>query len=399
MKNSDRSFIRTYNRYNILNAIRIAGMVSRIDISKSLGLSKASLTGITSELIEEGLVIEKQPGAFQVGRRPMLLAINPDGAYAVGVSITISRVQAVIINFQAEVKVAHAVSLGGDRYDPKALVKKIATAVAGCIKKSGFDPTQIAGVGVSVPGLVDAASGIVRYLPNYGWTDVAFREMLRERIGFETFIDNDANNVTIAEHWFGEGCGADNLLVIIIENGIGAGCVLNGQLVRGDFGIAGEFGHMSIDPHGPLCRCGRRGCVEAYAGIFAIMKDVARITAHERRRGNSRELSFAEVVAEAGRSNGEFREIFHHAGRMLGIGIAQLITLLNPRKIILTGTGVQAGELMFTAMHDAIEGNRSEKIGNCNPEILIKNWTSEDFARGAGTLVLQEIYKSPVLKG
>lgn len=399
MKNSDRSFIRTYNRYNILNAIRTAGMISRIDIAKALGLSKASLTGITAELIEEGLIIEKQPGAFQVGRRPILLAINPDGAYAVGVSLTIHRVQAVIINFQAEVKAAHAVVLDDDRYTPKALAKKIAAAVSGCIAKSGFKEGQISGVGVSVPGLVDSNSGIVRYLPNYGWTDVEFRSMLQDSIGFQVFIDNDANNVTIAEHWFGEGCGFDNLLVIILENGIGAGCVLNGQLVRGVFGIAGEFGHMSIDPNGPLCRCGRRGCVEAYAGIFAIMKDVARVTSHERRRGKSKTLLFADVVEAAEKGNSEFKKILGHAGRMLGVGIAQLITLLNPEKIILTGSGVQAGDLMFAQMFGAIESNRSDKIGNCKPDILIKNWTSEDFAKGAGTLVLQEIYKSPALKG
>lgn len=280
MKNSDRSFIRTYNRYSILNAIRTAGMISRIDISRALNLSKASLSGITAELIEEGLIIEKQPGPLQVGRRPMLLAINPEGAYAVGVSITISQVQAVIINFQAEVQAAYAVPLEDDRYTPKSLVKKIESAVSGCITKSGFNRGQISGVGVSIPGLVDSSSGVVRYLPNYGWTDVGFRFILGECIGFDVFIDNDANNVTIAEHWFGDGCGTDNLLVLIIENGIGAGCVLNGQLVRGDFGIAGEFGHMSIDPNGPLCRCGKRGCVEAYAGIFAIMKNVAKVTVH-----------------------------------------------------------------------------------------------------------------------
>ncbi len=395
----ERSFIRTYNRYNILNAIRTAGMISRVDISKELGLSKASLTGITAELIEEGLVIEKQPGAFQVGRRPILLAINPDGAYAVGINITISRVQAVIINFQAEIKATYAVPLEKDQYRPEALAKKISAAVSGCITKFGFENKKIAGVGVSVPGLVDSNSGVVRYLPNYGWMDVKFREILRENIGYRLFIDNDANNVTISEHWFGEGCGTDNLLVIIIENGIGAGCVLNGQLVRGVLGVAGEFGHMSIDPNGPMCRCGRRGCVEAYAGIFAIMKDVARVAAHDNLRRKPSDLKFDDVVEGAMKGNAEFRNILNHAGRMLGIGVSQLITLLNPEKIILTGTGVQAGDLMFTPMFDAIESNRSEKISDCRPDILVKNWTSEDFAKGAGTLVLQEIYKSPAFKG
>ncbi len=400
MKNSDRSYIRTLNRFNILNTIRTAGKVSRIEISKSLGLSKASLTGITAELIEEGLLIEEKPSIYKVGGRPILLSINPDGAYAVGVNWNINRIQAVVINFQAEIKADYAVSLDKEYYTPQDLVKKISAAVTGCIEKSGIDKKQISGVGVSVPGLVDSDNGIIRFLTNYGWTDVEFRSLLQDSVGLGVYIDNDANNVTIAEHWFGESCKSKNFLMIIIESGIGAGCVLNGQLVRGEFGIAGEFGHMSMDPiNGPMCRCGRRGCLGAYAGIYAIMKDIDRVTINERRWQKSEKLSFEDVIEAAMKGNSEFRKILNHAGRILGVGIAQLITLLNPEKIIITGTGAQAGDLMFSSMFDAIQNAKFDKIENCKPDILIKNWTTKDFAKGAGTLVLQELYKTPVMMG
>jgi len=399
MKTTERSFIRTYNRYNILNTIRTAGMISRVDISRKLGLSKASLTGITAELITEGLVLEKQPGAYQVGRRPILLAINPDGAYAIGVSITIRQIQAAIINFQAEIKASHALPLKKNHYSPEELVEKIALTVETCIEKSDDLKNKISGVGISVPGLVDSKSGIIRYLPNYGWTDINLRTMLRDRIGFTTHIDNDANNVTIAEHWFGKGSGSDNFIVLIIENGIGAGYVLNGQLIRGNLGIAGEFGHMSINPDGPLCRCGKRGCVEAYSGIYAVMKDVSKIEASGKLSATSKKsVSFLNIIDEAKKGNSELMKIFDRAGRVLGIGISQLITLVNPEKIILTGTGIQAGELLLTPMFEAIKNYRSDKFGSYKTEILISKWTNEDFAKGAGTLVLQEIYKSPALR-
>jgi len=371
-------------------------MISRVDIAKVLGLSKASLTGITAELIQEGLILEKQPGAYQVGRRPMLLALNPDGAFAVGVSLRTDQIQAVIINFQAEIKAAYALPLKKNFYSPEELGEKIAIAVDACVKKSIYAKDKISGVGISVPGLVDSGSGVIRYLPNYGWSDVNLRSLLRDKIDFNIYIDNDANNLTIAEQWFGEGIGSDNFIVILIENGIGAGFVLNGQLMRGNLGIAGEFGHLSINPDGPMCRCGKRGCIEAYAGVYAIMRDASKISNPEKWKVASKvDASFQKLVDEVKRGDSTLKNLFDQAGKVLGIGISQLISLFNPGKIIITGKGIQAGSLLFDPMHASIRNHRSDKFRSYHTEILISNWTNEDFAKGAGTLVLQEIYKSP----
>ncbi len=399
MANSERSFIRTYNRYSILNAIRKTGMVSRVDIARSLGLSKASLTGITAELIKEGLILEKEPGALQVGRRPILLALNPDGAYAVGVSLRINHIQVVIINFQAEIKATYALPLKKNFYTPQELVEKIALAVETCLIKSNFSKGQLSGIGVSVPGLVDSRSGVIRYLPNYGWSDVNLESMLREKIDLNTYIDNDANNLTIAEHWFGNGIGSDNFIVVLIENGIGAGYVMNGQLFRGNHGVAGEFGHMSINPDGPLCRCGKRGCVEAYSGIYAIMKDVSKISTNTKwQTASNVGSSFQKLVDTVKRGDSDLKKVFDQAGKALGIGLSQLIYLFNPEKIIITGKGTQADNLLFDPMFEYIRNSRSDKFGNYDTEIIISNWANKDFAKGAGTLVLQEIYKSPAHK-
>jgi predicted NBD/HSP70 family sugar kinase len=223
--------------------------------------------------------------------------------------------------------------------------------------------------------------------------------MLCDETGFATYIDNDANNLTIAEHWFGEGVGSDNFIVILIENGIGAGIVLNGQLVRGNLGIAGEFGHMSINPDGPLCRCGKRGCIEAYAGVYAIMRDVSKISSPAKWPVESTlDASFQKQIDEVKSGDSGLGKVFEQAGKALGIGISQLIALFNPEKIIITGKGVQADKLLFDPMFTSIRNSRSDKFGNYKTEILISNWTNEDFAKGAGTLVLQEIYKSPALK-
>jgi predicted NBD/HSP70 family sugar kinase len=374
-------------------------MISRVEIAKVLGLSKASLTGITAELIKEGLILEKQHGAYQVGRRPILLALNPDGVYAVGICLRIKQIQVVIINFQAEKKATYALPLQENYYTPQELVEKIALAVEGCIERSTFSKDQISGVGVSIPGLVDSRSGIIRYLPNYGWSDINLKPMLQDKMGTNIYIDNEANNLTIAEHWFGECVKSDNFIVVLIENGIGAGYVLNGQLVRGNLGIAGEFGHLIINPDGPLCRCGKRGCIEAYSGVYGIMRHVSKISSSEKWNVASKlDSSFQKLIEEVNRGNQDLEKVFDQAGKALGIGLSNLMALLNPEKIIITGKGVQAGKLLFDPMFASIKNGHSGRIGHYDPEILIANWTNEDFAKGAGTLVLQEIYKSPAFE-
>jgi transcriptional regulator of PTS gene len=399
MSKPGRTFERSFNRYNILNSIRTAGMISRIDIAKNLGLAKASLTGIAADLIKEGLILEKETGAYQVGRRPILLIINPDGAHAVGVSISMEQIEVVVINFQAEIKASHTLQLEKPLYSPEELAKKISEAVKKCITKSGYPKDRISGIGISVPGLVDSKSGIIRYMPNYGWTDVNLRGLLQKTISHPVFIDNDANTITIAEHWFGSGKGSDNFIVIVLENGIGAGYVLNGQMMRGNFGIAGEFGHMSINQDGPLCRCGKRGCIEAYAGIYTIVKDALEtVNSQVRKKPARKDISFSDVIEKAKESNSEIKKIFDKAGNMLGFGISQLVILLNPEKIIITGTGVQAEGLLLQPMFESIKKNLSDKLSRYQTDILIEPSSDEAFAKGAGTLVLQEIYKSPAIK-
>jgi predicted NBD/HSP70 family sugar kinase len=396
MATSERYFIRTYNRYNILNSIRKAGMISRVDLSKELGLSKPSLTYITAELINEGLILEKQPaGISQVGRQPILLALNPKGAYAVGVNIEMHKIQVGLINFQAEVTNSYALSLEKDFYSPEELVEKIIESISLCIHKSGFPKKRISGVGIGIPGLIDPRSGIIKFLPNYGWVDINLREMIQKRINIPTFVDNDAKNVTMAEHWFGAGKGLDNFIVILIENGVVAGFVLNGQLVQGDLGLAGAFGHTSIDPQGPLCRCGKRGCIEAYVGLSSIMRDVQNISHSDVwKKYAKKDISISNVVDEAKKGNTEFRRIFDKAGDVFGFGISQLIILMNPKKIIITAIDELADDIFFDPMFDSIKRNLADHLSEYRPDILIKKWNSDVFIKGAGTLVLQKINKS-----
>ncbi len=396
-----RSFQKAVHRSNILELIRTVGLISRTDLARSSGLSQASITGITASLINEELIEERESGAYEGGRRPKLLAIRPDGVHVLGVNITIHEIRVVIVNFHAELKASYTAVLKNDYYSPKEIVDVTTQAIQACMWEANFSKDQIAGAGVGIPGLVDSSSGNIRFLPNYGWKDVPFRHMLQEKINHPVFIDNSSNNLAIGEYWHGSGRGVDNFLVITLENGVGAGMVINGQLVRGHLGIASEFGHICTDLKGPPCRCGRHGCIEAFVGNNSILRDAKEIFRQGKWSKTSMtpdDINFEEVIKELRRGNIKLESIYRKAGEVLGIGIYNMITMLDPERVIITGKGVAAGKKLFTPMFEQIERLKHGKFGFSDSKIVVNEWTDGDWARECGTLVLREIYKSPFFK-
>lgn len=396
-----RSFQRALHRSNILEMIRTSELISRTELSRATGLSQASITGITADLIQEGLIEEKQPGVSEGGRRPTLLAIRPDGVHVIGINITIHEIRVVIVNFEAEVKASHTAMLGKDYYSPEEIVSMVALAIQACMWEANFSKDQIAGAGVGIPGPVDSAAGIIHFLPNYGWENVPFQQMLQERINHPVFIDNSSNNLAIGEYWYGSGKGIDNFLVITLENGVGAGMVLNGQLVRGHLGIASEFGHICADPEGPLCRCGRNGCIEAFVGNNSILRDARELIQQgkwSQTDVHPEDIHFNEVINELMAGNAALEAIYRKAGEILGLGIYNIITMLDPERVIITGKGVAAGDQLFGPMLEQIERFERGTFGSSSSKIVIQKWTDGNWARESGTLVLREIYKSPVFK-
>jgi predicted NBD/HSP70 family sugar kinase len=394
-----RSVQRAMHRSKILELIRTAELISRTDIARATGFSQATVTGRTAELIEEGLIEEKQAGAYEGGRPPILLAIRADGVHAIGVNVTLAQIRVVIINFKGELRASHTISTGKNYYSPEEIIEKIVRGIQACMWEANFSKDQIAGVGVGLPGPIDSVSGMMRFLPNYGWKEIPFRSMLQEKINHPVFLDNSSNNLAIAEYWNGSGKGVDNFLVITLENGVGAGVIINGQLVRGHQGIAGEFGHICVNETGPACRCGRRGCIEAYAGNNAIIRE-ARALAHRGMWYSSKippaEIEFEEVIAELEYGNNELNAVYAQAGKVLGTGIHDVAMLLNPERVIITGKGVKAGDFLFNSMFRTIKHLKTGKFDFPQTKIIIKEWNESDWAGGSGSLVLLELYKSPV---
>ncbi|HBH29513.1 MAG TPA: ROK family transcriptional regulator [Desulfofustis sp.] len=392
---ANRDLMRAINRFAILHTIRDAESISRIDISHATGLSRSTVTGITAELLREGMVREHDRAKSEGGRRPVPLSLNPDGAYTVGVHLSVNRITVVLMNLQAAIINSYSELLDPGNLAVEPVVEKLVQAVRSCLWDSNYSRTKISGIGIALPGLIESRRGYIYYIPNYGWKDVNLAERLTQRLKTPVYVENSANTLVVFEQWFGFGRGVDNFVLVTTEHGIGMGMVFDGKIYRGNRGIAGELGHMVIDSDGPLCRCGERGCLEAICGNNAILRDSeAELRNGTWARIQEGPLRIEEVLEVARRGNEALRAIYRRVGEKLGIALNSLHTLLDPENIIISGKGVLAGELLFPYMmrtlHQGISFDEPSPT-----RLLIQQWEPTNYARGAGALVLQEIYNSP----
>ena len=393
---ASRDLVREINQFHILNAIRIAGAISRVEIARITGQSRATATNITARLIVENLIYEKETeDRSRRGRKRVLLALNPDAAYVVGVKLSAYRISCAVTDIQADVKSSVNMPVRTSERPVKFVADLIEEGIRHCISEARIDLSQVSGIGLGIPGFVDSRSGVCFWTPLYQKGDVPLKDLIQKRFQIETLIENDTNTVTLAHQWFGEGKGIDNFLVVTIEDGVGMGIVVNGQLYRGARGIAAEFGHVVVDPNGRDCRCGKKGCIEAYASNFSILDEAqAAIDKGEWHHERVPDLRFEEVVTAAQSGERILQNIFTNAGTFLGMGLAGLIQIFNPTKIIISGEGVRAGNLMFQSLRCTIRLHTNPALYDAS-EIVIQKWRDTDWARGAASLVLQELYKSP----
>lgn len=395
---ANRDLMRAINRFNILHSIRINGLISRVDIAKIIGLSQATVTGITAELIKEDLLIEKKTGRSKGGRRPVLLSLNPGGAYTVGVHISYDKICVVVSNLQASIIGSYTIELNKKDCSPETISDELIEAVKTCLWRIDFSKNKISGIGIALPGLVDSRSGMVHFLPNFLWKNIHFSKIVQRKIGIPTYIENSANTLTIFEQWFGVGRGENNFILITLEHGIGMGIVTNGQLIRGNTGIAGELGHTIAETNGPLCRCGQKGCLEAICGNRAILRD-AKAAALKKLWSppDPDKIRIEDVIKLAQEGETCLNNIYEKVGSVIGDTILNLQKLFDPKKIIFAGKGCLAGDLIYHSLQKRFFDGISFGTETSAP-ITILDWEKTDYAKGAAAFVLQEIYKSPANK-
>lgn len=387
----NRDLIRAINRSAVLNTIKNFGPISRTDIARRTGLSAATITGITTDLIEDSLVFEKEQGDSSGGRRPILLALNPRGGFVVGLKLTEENVTAALTDLEATVIAKQTILIEDISLD--MVIDSIVEIVEKLEHQASIEQQNLFGVGIGLAGIIDADRGVLRYSPIFGWHDVPLVDLLQSRLKVPIFIDNDVNTFTLTERWFGKGQGVDNFLTVTVGRGIGMGIVVNGQLYQGVKGGAGEFGHTVINPEGPMCDCGKRGCLETYASDPALVRAAKTSFENGKMKKAVNSINELQALAEEGDPGAE--NVYAKAGETLGRGIANLINVFNPELIIIGGEGVGAGDLLFKPLCDAVENYVMPGLAD-DTEIKIELWNDDAWARGAAGLVLRELFESPI---
>ncbi len=389
----NRDLIRAINRSTVLNTIKTHGPISRAEIARFIKLSAATVSGITAELIDDGLIFEKETGDSNGGRRPILLALNPQGGYVVGLKLLESQVVGVLTDLEATILAKHTQAL--DNHSLDQAIDTLGLVVEALVSQCDLEQKQLLGVGLGLAGIIDAQHGRLRHSPTFGWRDAPIGDLLRKRVQTPVHIGNDVDTLTLTEKWFGKGQSVDNFLTVTIGRGVGLGIVVNGQIYSGFQGGAGEFGHTVIDPAGPQCACGNRGCLETYVSDPALLRKAKE--AVERGELPETAQNLDTLLQQAQEGNPVAAAIFAQAGQVLGRGIANLINIFSPQRIIMSGEGVRAGDLIFGPMYDTLALHVMPGLAE-DTEIEVDVWNDDAWARGAASLVLQELFKSPIYR-
>jgi predicted NBD/HSP70 family sugar kinase len=340
--------LRRANQLRVLRAVRAAGALTQAEISRGTGLSAATVSNIVRELREAGTVAVRATSSG--GRRAQSVTLARQAGIAVGVDFGVSHLRVALSDLGdrtvAEETISYDVAASAERGMRRA-VWLVETVLA----QSRVDRSEVIGVGASIPGPVDAATGAIDTATIMsGWAGARPAEELCDRLGMPVHVDNDANLGALGEMVGGAGRGCAHLVYLKLSNGVGAGIVADGQLYRGAGGIAGEVGHITVDERGPVCRCGNRGCLETLVGGPYLLQMLPEPVGHDESPPTLR-----AVIARALAGDPGCRRILSDAGHAVGNCVAILANLFNPRLVILGGELARAGELLLQPTRQTAE--------------------------------------------
>lgn len=341
-------WLRDRNRERVVGALRERGRTSQAEIARVTGLSRTTVHTLVSELKNLGVVQEVETGAsdFRGGRPPALLVLRDSSVTVVGIDFGHSHVGVAVANIGRNVLAERRCDLDVG-HDARAALDTAVRLVGEVLAEARVERKSVIGAGIGIPGPVDRARGTVgsaTILP--GWRGLRIADEMGGRLGLPVEIDNDANCGALAELTWGAGRDCSNFAYIKAATGIGAGLVVDGRLLRGASGTAGEIGHTTLDETGALCYCGNRGCLETVASGPAILQLVG--------QGDSGALTLDRVIELAAQDDVRCRRALSDAGREIGVAVAGLCNLINPERVIVGGLLSRANEVLLQPLRESI---------------------------------------------
>lgn len=395
-RTGDLKLIQELNRSIILDAIRKSGPISRSKIAKLNKISPTTVTSAVNELIKEGLVYEGETGISSGGRKPILVHFRPDSRYIVAVSVTNSVIELGKLNLRPEVCEKQCFQVSS-RKGEELLAYLVERIDAFINSLSDFD--KCIGISIITPGIVDHRKGVIRYNSKLEWMDVPLKQIVENRCRIKTWLENDSNALALAEKEIGHYRDSENLLYVVIGEGVGAGIVLNGSIFRGLQGGAGELGHTIVERGGIRCECGNKGCLEnyvswpvVYSRIVSSLRNRKHTKMIEMADGNFSKITPSLFLKAAEEGDGLAEDILEDTASYLSTGLINIVNLFNPDFIILGGELVNQNEMLISKVNNIVAEQGLQS--NISPLKIVASSLGADFELlSAANIVLHDQFK------
>jgi predicted NBD/HSP70 family sugar kinase len=389
--------LRPHNLALVLQHIAAGDPVSRARIAAATGLTKTTVSSLVDDLVSARLVVELGPEARgEIGRPGSALALDPSGYAGIGLEINVDYIAVCLANLVGEVRYLRTRARDNRSQSPAKVLGRAVRMIRTALARAEAARLTVAGLAVAVPGPVETDSGLLRLAPNLGWVDVPVAGILADRLAahdLAVVVDNEANLAALGELWFGGHHDLADFIHVSGEIGVGGGVVLSEELFRGVRGFAGEIGHVVVQPDGPRCRCGARGCLEQVAGQEAILR-AAGLTGAVGTSIGQPGGSVAELLARARAGDPATLRAVESAGRALGIGLSATVNVVDPSTVVLGG--------LYAALEPWLRGPLLEELSEraithrWSPVRLLASRLGPDAAvRGAAGVVVKRVLSEP----
>ena len=383
-----------YNRLQLLKAIRRAEPVARTDLVKLTGLAGGTITQLTADFLRRGVIVEEKVSGGSLGRPRIGLRISDTGGYVVGVyTLADGRAAIEIVNLRGDSVFSQTAPF--PRVGTlEAWARQTATLIESAISASSLSKADISRVGIVVHGIVDNVRGIVHFLATFPDRGVPVAALIEKRLKIPVVIDNDANVIARAEHWFAEESQLDNFSVIIVGQGVNAAHYVDGMLWTGAHGVNPELAHTKISlGDARPCYCGMSGCLATFSAVFGIVARICELRGLPIPAMRDSGDAFGRFAADAHDGEPHARQIFDQAGRMLGVAVSNLLNERDPGRVIVMSFEPEMIPLISSEFTAALHANTLPP-GAGRANLQFKSLDSENYRKGSAALALEQIYRS-----
>jgi predicted NBD/HSP70 family sugar kinase len=366
--------VRDINRRVVLNLIRTKQPISRADLARISGLQRSTISLIVEDLIEGHWVLEGPTGRLPRGRRPTFLRLNDDRVI-IGVDIRPLQITVALADVNGKFSSQEVMPTAAN---PRTAIDGVITRIQRLLRSCG--EKKVEGIGISLPGRVEPGTGRLVFAPNLKWTDFDIAEAVQKATGFDVEMENAANACVLAAVWF-DHIESRNLVVVTVSEGIGTGILVNGRLARGFSGMAGEFGHVALDPDGPPCSCGSRGCWEVFASNRAALRYYFESSAQSG-------LNFQDLLSLADQGNHKAAKALETMAHFLGRGMRMIVAGLDPEQIVIIGDLTRSWHRFGPVIQAEVQAQGLS--GGVAPKLIPVHEDGMARLRGTVALVLQK---------